>query len=359
MNKISLLQNIRIILAITGKDILDAVKNKTTISVLISGLFLLVFYSYFSILEQDNIIRLYDAGGSSWLPGLEDSRPFRISIYSTQEAMQYRLARSGERELGLVLPLGFDQAVSSGDAIELQGYVLSWVSEKETAGMISQAEAQITGVVGAPVNITVERVFMLPESTGNGLNHGVGSLLLIMISGMVLVPNLMLEEKRSRTLEALLVSPASAGQIATGKALTGLFYCLLGYGLACLFNTSLVMQWGLALLAGLCAAMFNVSLGLLMGALVDNRQQLMMMVNFSIFPQLIAVFVSVETEVLPVWLTTICRWLPITAALDLLRASFTPQTSFAFIAPRVADTLLFVIVLLGITAWKIRRLDRM
>jgi ABC-type multidrug transport system permease subunit len=83
------------------------------------------------------------------------------------------------------------------------------------------------------------------------------------------------------------------------------------------------------------------------------------MANLTIFPLLIAIFMSVETEVLPVWLVTICRWLPTTATFDLLRASYTPQTSFAFIALRIADILLFVIVLLGLVAWKIRRSDQM
>jgi ABC-type transport system involved in multi-copper enzyme maturation permease subunit len=359
MNKISLRQHIRIILAITGKDILDAIKNKTTISVLISALFAFFFYMLLPTLEQDDIIRLYDAGGSAWLTALEDSQPFRISVYNTQEAMLDRISLSGERELGLVLPADYDQVVANGGLVELQGYLLNWVSEKRTSEMITQAEEQLAGVVGTPVNITVERLFMLPTSTGTGLSRAVGCLLLIIMCGMVLVPNLMFEEKRARTLEALLVSPASAGQITMGKALTGLFFCLLGFGLACLFNASLIRQWGLTLLAGLCAAFFTVSLGLLLGAMVENRQQFMVMANLTIFPLLIAIFISVETELLPVWLVTIARWLPTTAAFDLLRASFTPQTGFDFIAPRIAVILLFVIGLLGFVAWKIMRSDRM
>jgi ABC-type transport system involved in multi-copper enzyme maturation permease subunit len=359
MNKRLLRQNFRIILAITGKDILDAVRNKTAISVLFSALFLFFFYMLLPILEQDDIIRLYDAGGSTWLTALEDSQPFKISVVSTLKAMQTRISRSGDRELGLALPLGFDQAVAAGGSLELQGYLLNWVSEKQTSQMITQAETQIIGVVGVPVNISVERVFMLPISTGTGLSRAVGGLLLVMMIGFILVPRLMLEEKHSRTLDALLVSPATPGQIATGKALTGLFFCVLGIGLVCLFNASLIMQSGLILLACLCAALFTVSLGLLLGTMLENRQNLVMLANVMIFPMLIAVLISIETEVFPVWLTTFSRWLPLTAAFDLSRASFTPHTSLAFIAPRIADVLLFVIVFLGIVAWKIRRSDRM
>jgi hypothetical protein len=359
MNKKLLLQNIRIILAITGKDIQDAIKNKTTFSVLVSALFLFLFYMLFPILEQEDVIRLYDGGISTWLPMLEDSIPYRITIENTQDSMEYNLARRGEAQLGLVLPADFDLQVRLGEPVNLSGYLLNWVSQKQSSHLVTEAEAQITGVVDIPITISIERVFMLPESTGTGLSRSIGSILLVVMVGMILVPNLMLEEKRTHTFDALLVSPASAGQIAAGKALTGVFYCLLGFSLACLFNASLILQWGLVLIAGFCAISFTVVLGLLLGVWIDNRQKLLVLANFTIFPMLIAVFMSLEVEFLPSWLIAICRWLPITVAFDLLRASLTPQTNLAFIAPRLAETLLVVIILLGVIAWKIRQSDRM
>ncbi len=157
---------------------------------------------------------------------------------TTQEAMQYRVSRRGEQELGLVLPTDFDQAVASGGPVKLQGYLLNWVSEKNAIQLVNQAETQISGVVDAPVSISIKRLFMLPETTGTALSRGLGSLLLIILCGLLVVPILMLEEKRTRTLDALLVSPASAGQITIGKALAGLFFCFLGLGLALLFNST-------------------------------------------------------------------------------------------------------------------------
>ena len=356
MNKPSFRQNISIILAITGKDILDAVRNRTTISVLVSTLFVFFFYMFLPILEQEDIIRVYDAGASSWLPTLEHSLPIEFSVYDSLEELQSGIIHSGESNLGVVLPVGFDQAVASGSAPELQGYLLNWVSDKQALKLVAQAEAQIAAVIGVPVNISVERVFMLATSTGTGLSRAVGSILLVMMIGLVLVTNLILEEKRSRTMEALLVSPATPGQIAAGKALSGLFFCLLGFGLICLSNLDLVMQWGLVLLAGVAAALFTVVLGLLLGTLMENRQQ-MVIANVLIFPMLVAIFISVETSVFPAWLTTFARWMPLTAAFDLLRASFTPHTDPSFILPRLADALLFGFIILGFTAWKIQRSD--
>jgi ABC-type transport system involved in multi-copper enzyme maturation permease subunit len=352
-------RNLRIILAITSKDILDAIKNKTILSVLLSALFLFGFYMLFPILEQEAIIDLYDAGDSTWISALQDSSPIKVNTYDTLEAMQYRVSRRGEQELGLVLPTGFDQAVASGGPVKLQGYLLNWIDEKKTLQLISQAETQLAGVIGAPVTISVERLFMLPNTTGTALSRAVGTLLLIFFCGLLLVPNLMLEEKRTRTLDALLVSPASSGQITIGKALAGLFFCILAFGLASFFNSPMILQWGLAVLAGVGAALFCISLGLFLGTVVVNNQQMRVTANLLIFPFVIAIFISLEAELLPAWLVSICRWLPPTAAFDLMRVSFTPHTELAFIVPRLAVMLLSIVVLLGVVAWKTRRSDRM
>ena len=93
MNKNSFLQNTRIILAITGKDILDALKNKVTISLLLTALFLLVLYMFLPGLESEPVIRLHDAGGSAWTPALVDSGPAWVSEYDTRTALEYRIAR--------------------------------------------------------------------------------------------------------------------------------------------------------------------------------------------------------------------------------------------------------------------------
>ncbi len=174
MTKVTLPKNIRIILSIAGKDILDAVKNKTTISVLISALFLFFFYTFMPVFEQEDILDIYDAGRSAWMPALEDSNAFKINDYTTQEAMQYRVSRRGEQELGLVLPKDFDQAVATGGPVQLQGYLLNWIHQNQVSKLVSQAERQISAVVGAPVEISVERLFMLPESNWHRSQSGSG-----------------------------------------------------------------------------------------------------------------------------------------------------------------------------------------
>ncbi len=81
--------------------------------------------------------------------------------------------------------------------------------------------------------------------------------------------------------------------------------------------------------------------------MVDNQQQMRVIANLLIVPMTIAIFISLESDLLPAWLVGICRWLPTTAAFDLMRASFTPHTELAFIAPRLVVILLVHCSLIG------------
>jgi ABC-type Na+ efflux pump permease subunit len=101
-------------------------------------------------------------------------------------------------------------------------------------------------------------VDLLPDSDGLGIPAGFGLVFVTIMIGVILVPHLMLEEKQNRTLEVLAVSPASAGQIVTAKALAGLFYCYLGGIIALLVNRMLVVHWGLAILTVLLGSLFTV-----------------------------------------------------------------------------------------------------
>jgi hypothetical protein len=350
---------VRIILAITGKDILDAIKNKTILSTVISALFLFFFYLLFPILEEQEIIYLYDAGKSTWIPALENSNPFTIQLLDTQEAVQTHLSDRGEPELGLILPVGLDQAAAAGGPVNIQGYLLNWVSQKQASQLVSRAETQISGVISAPVNIVVERLFMLPETTGIALSRGVGSLLLILMIGVIMIPHLILEERRARTMDALMVSPATAGQITLGKALVGFIYCFLGCVIIWLFNSNLIIQWWLALLAGIGTALFCVMLGLCLGTFIVNRQQLLIMANFTIFPLVIATFMYAAFSFIPSWLRTLAGWLPTSITFDLFRLSLTPSSDLSFVVVRVAVMIIYIFILLGLVSWKIRRLDWM
>jgi ABC-type Na+ efflux pump permease subunit len=351
----------RIILAITAKDILDALKNKNTLTSLISVLFLVVMYKFLPVLSQDEIpfVFLYDTGHSVYTQALEDSDTMIVRVYETYEIFEERFRGHADAELGLVLPADFDQVLAAAKVPQIQGYVLHWVSPEKVEQQRADLENRIAGIVGSPVRITMNggTLTMLPDSTG-GFLAATGMVIILIVLGMVLIPNLMLEEKTTRTMDALLVSPANSLQIVLGKAFAGLFYSLVFILLAFILNGSFVLQWWLALLTALLCTLISVALGLVLGTTIDNRQQLLVVANLIMFPLLLPVFLSIMTDLLPAWLIALMRWLPPVAASELFRISFSDQAIPLQILPRLGLLLVAVISLLGWEAWLVRRSDR-
>jgi ABC-2 type transport system permease protein len=176
--------------------------------------------------------------------------------------------------------------------------------------------------------------------------------------GVSLVPNIMLEEKDTKTLDALLVSPAKPVHIVLGKAATGLFYCLSGMAVAYAFNLALINQWWLAILAGVSGSAFTVALGLLVGSTIGNRAQLMLWAWVLLIPLLVPTFLSVMKDVLPAGLLSAFQWIPTVALSKVLRLSFSNRAPLATFGPELALIAVWTLLVLVAVIWVVRRSDR-
>ena len=354
-------RSLRIVLSIAAKDILDALKNKTTLAALITTLMLAMIYQFLPSLSTDEIpfVFLHDQGSSVHTSALEASPSMTVRVYDSFALFEERFRIHADGELGLVLPADFDQTLASGGTPRIQGYVMHWVDPQRVDQQRLDLEQRISAVVGAPVVIDMQggTLTLLPESRG-GFLAAAGAVIVIMMLGMVLIPNLMLEEKSARTLDALLVSPASSGQIVAAKALAGMFYSLIFIVVIFAMNASFILQWGLAMLTLLLATLFAVAIGLLLGTLIDNRQQLLVAANVVIAPLLLPIFVTAMGDLLPAWLVAVLRWIPTVITTDLLLTSFSALPAYAQTLPRLGVLLASVMLLLGWEAWLVRRSDR-
>ncbi len=93
-------------------------------------------------------------------------------------------------------------------------------------------------------------------------------------TALLVIPHLMLEERQTKTMDALLTSPASPGQVVLGKALAGFFYILIIGGLALVLFSAFIVNWPMALVAFLGYALFAIGLGLLVGSFITSSKQI-------------------------------------------------------------------------------------
>jgi ABC-2 type transport system permease protein len=362
-NRGSFSSRIRIIWAIAAKDVLDALKNRTTLGVILSVVFLIVFYRVLPGLESGNLLprlALYDAGSSRIISDLDDSSELDLFEMASLEDVEWYV---GDRELvvlGLVLPADFDRQVEAGESIELEGYVAHWASDAAVAEVREFFESELGELAGQPVHISVEGnvVHTRPDSRGMAFAQSIMMVFALLITGVTVTPHLMLEERQTRTLEALLVAPVSSGQLVIGKALAGLFYCLIATGVTFAFNTALITQWGMASLAAVCGSLFAVSLGLLLGSIIQSRQQLSFWAWVTMLPLILAVVLVLMSDILPDWAVKALQWVPTAALAEIFRASFSDQSGLARFGPQMALILGWTVPLLVAVVWIVRRTDR-
>jgi ABC-2 type transport system permease protein len=351
---------LRIILTIAAKDVTDALKNKTTLAGILVVFLTMLAYKWFPVFVKqfDPFLVIFDAGNSHLVTELEKSPNFNPLKSTSMHAFEGLMDDLDVSELGIVIPTDFNQVIDAGGQPILDGYVI-WSNRTAVEQLIPYYEQQFTELMGYPVGIA-HKGTLLPHSETLGAIHMTSSIIVITIFliGTTTLPHLMFEEKQARTLDVLMVSPASINQVVIGKALAGLFYCLVTGGVALAFNWTFITNWGLAILAVISGALFPIGLGLMLGVFLDNRQQ---MVIWSFVPSIafiIPTFLSGFDRYLPDFLRTLLPWIPTVAQAHLFRASFSTGAGSSEIIFSLFVVLGGALLVLSLVAWRVGRMDR-
>ena len=363
MRESRLRTHVRIVLAIAWKDIIEAVRNKVVVGLLFSAIFVVALYRALPLIDRLDppTLVIYDAGDAALTPMLENSSVFDVRTVSQDgEAMRYRLSHEEAPALGLVIPADFDAVLGAGGMPNLVGYTLHWVKPDDVRRLQRLAEGEISAALGTviPVRMAEERVYPRPDASGRSVSLGISTVYVLLLLALMLPPNLMLDKKKAGTLNAVLVSPASAAQVVEGKAIAGLFYATLGGLISFIVNGSVMVHWDVAIATAVTGALFAVSLGLLLGTLLESRQQLMLWGWVLTAPLLLSMMLYLLEELIPTALVSVLSWTPITVMFRLIRTSF----AGAIVATDWLGPLLVLAAYaagaLGLVIWAVRRMDR-
>lgn len=354
---------VRITFAIAAKDILDALKNKSTISVIISALFVVVAYRFLPALSSGGTktnILVYDASNSIMVESLEGSPVLDLYTYSSEDRFHQALSGGGVPELGLIIPAGFTLQSTGAGVNTIQGYLLYWVSEADAQEMKQLVEAEINRLTGQDISIEIQQERIFPQGLDNTRAVWASMSLVFMsiMIGVSLVPHLILEEKQAHTLEALIVSPANSYQFVAGKALAGLFYSMTGAAIVLGIYHDIIFNWWIAILAALSIATFPVSIGLWLGMRIDNRGQLMMWAWIVIVPLFMPVLLYLLAELFPAWLNQLAQYIPTVTGLNLLLTAFSKEFSTGIVLLQLGWIFLCSILILLAISRMLRLSDR-
>jgi ABC-type Na+ efflux pump permease subunit len=352
-------QQLRIIWAIAAKDILDAIRSRTTLSILVLVPLLLVVYKWLPSLYNPSGTRLvvYGAETSAVIGRLEADPDLRLYWVTSMDELAAEVTAMPMSVLGVVWPGDGDEPPAAGEPLVLAACAAPWTSHSRAARLASNLEERLSDLLEQPVHLDVQPtpVYPTPDSMGPVRNVAVTLTALILLVAVALVPHLMLEERQTQTLDVLLVSPASAGQVVAGKALAGAFYGLLAAGAAFTVNPGFVAHWGLALLATLAGVLLGVSVGLLLGSVTQSTQALASKMIIVATLLLGPVFLNAIEPILPQVVQEVLRWVPTVAVAILFRTSFAQDVTAAQVGLNLGLALGTAVLVLGEVAWQVRR----
>ena len=344
---------------IARKDIGEALKNKNTRINIVVLLGLVVFFYWMSTPrpfdKRINVV-VYDEGNTSLTiedTKLEDGTEFIFYEASSLEDMKRKMAY---KELGLVLPVDFDQVLEAGGEPTLEGYIF-WVHRSRVAELESKYSQKLTELLGRPIRVHIRSNVVIPSSDVETSSIPFHMLFTLLWMSVSIVPHLMMEERKTRTMEALLVSPATPAQVILGKAMAGLFYIVLVGALFFALNGAYVVSWGLAVLAFCTIALLGIGVALLLGGLIQSTQQLSLWGVFIVVIFLIPTM-FVNEPFLASWLKSILVWFPTTAIAKLIQFSLSSGAPLDQLALNVGIAFAGIILVYTLLVWRVRRSDR-
>ncbi len=355
---------LRIIWVIASKDMVDAIKNKTTLSVFAGVVLMMLTSQALPLilgLQDRHRLVVYDAGKTSLLETLRESDQFDLVVVSSLAEMEKFLGEGSGVWLGVTFPAETGKNPQIASLVQLDGYFGHVVSDTAAAETVAFFEAQFTSLFGQPVRIQTEGhiIYPTPDATGRPFMISMTLTIAIIITSAFLVPYLMLEEKETRTMDVLLVSPTSISQMVMGKAIAGLVYGLIAAGVVLLFSRAMVVHWGWAALAALSGALFATAIGLLIGSIFNNTQNMNLWLGVIlaalIMPIMLEMFV---VESWPQSLKAIIPWVPSVLLAKLFRASFSANVPLEMALPALGVVVGCAGLVLAAVVWRIRLMDR-
>lgn len=354
-------RKLRIVAAIARKDIGDAIKNRLILSMLIGAVVVILNVEALPFLLRNRIepkATLFVVQDSVIATQIGRSQEISATLVNDAPAFQDALTSSSVPILGIPIPNDFDLAVDGGEAIELQSAYAHWVKPEQRTALETHFENELSSFLDLPVEISPGPADFFPsETTGGHLwMVTVGFVTIAFILGGFIVPILLTDEKESKTLDALLVSPAGYHDVVLGKAAAGLIYCLLGCSAILILEGRFVANAGLAALTLFLSSLMCVNIGLFIGSMSENPNTtnlwagLMLMLVLAPL-MLIFVFPSGFPET---W-SGLVEWIPSIAMARMMRLAMVDAIHLRGLLQAGGALIMWSGIFMTLTTWRVRR----
>jgi ABC-2 type transport system permease protein len=278
--------NLNVILAIFRKDLIYSTKNKNILLILLIPIFLSILStSTFSMTENIKVpIAVYDEGSSEdFVNHLKHIDSYEVIVTGSIGKAKELLYKE-EVAAAVIIPEGFSAALKRGLVPSLN-IIVNPYDTKSTLFLRMYKDA-IMDFAGQkyPVSVSLNT---FPAGLQSRLNIPTWVMFAIIFVGMMVLPNTLTTEKEKKTLDAILVSPASEKDIIYGKSFFGLFLTILISLVMIFINGGFTGNFLLFLLFIILGSTFFTGLGLLIASYTENYSSASLLSTIFMIPFLL------------------------------------------------------------------------
>ncbi len=282
-------------------------------------------------------LALVDEGASAMAASIAKAEGIELTVLEDAQALRRRV-QANDFDAGLVLPLGFDEAVRGGERpplpllvggeshasnrLLLQATVIDAVRELSGAAAPVEVELVTFGEEGLPLSLRLVPVIVFYALAMAG----------IFVPGSSLV-----EEKEQGTLMAISVTPTKVSEVLVAKWALGLAFASVMSAMTLLLNQAVGPRSLEVLLVIVVAAALTAMLGLLVGVVAKDSPMLFGLIKgaglvlfapalfylFPDWPQWIAMLFPLYWIMEPIWQVSVMGvplssvWLEVVVALAI------------------------------------------
>jgi ABC-2 type transport system permease protein len=178
-----------------------------------------------------------------------------------------KAVEDGAVDMGIALPVGFDNLVRQGEMTEITAYVWGESLAKDRIVLGATIANMIRDVAGqeVPVEIVTTTLGDAESIPWDDRILPIIVLMAIIFGGIMVPATSLVNEKQQRTLSALAITPASLGEIFLSKGLVGViistFMGVLILVINQAFSGQTLLLIGMLVLGAVMASTFGIMLG--------------------------------------------------------------------------------------------------
>lgn len=227
-----------------------------------------------SLFDAEPRLGIADLGDSQLTAQAQDLDGIEVSVFDDEEGLR-RAVRDNAVDAGVVLPQGFDDAVRAGERPALE-VLVAGESLASNRVMLAVTLLDLTrGMTGQEPPAEVDVVSL--GDAGLSLDARMLPLLVIMavaIGGVMAAAAGLVQEKERGTIVALLVTPVSAIDILTAKAVLGFVLATLTGLVTLALNGGFGASPAMLVLAVAIGSVMMAEVGVLLGSWAKNQNTL-------------------------------------------------------------------------------------